>query len=451
MLLLTACCASPAAEPDSVSISWRANAGTPLRVYITNRLPKRLGEPVHAILIEPVYSFNHEVIPAGAVLTGSVTKLTPVTKAQRTAAILGGDFTPLHHAEVQFTSAKLSDGHEIPLHTIPTAGLTSIYDPRKAPPAPAASKGTLQQAKSQIANRVTSRANGVVGMVRGPDKLERFGDFFLMKLPYHPQWVRRRTRFDALLSDPIDFGAGQINPADLTQLGTQPSDDTIVHARLLVSTSSATAKLADRIEAVVSQPLFSSDEKLVLPEGTKLTGSVTRAQPARWFHRGGQLRFVFDHATLPEGAQALLTSRPLTLTLRSRAVLNGAESSGSQSLKVDPEGNAKTVESGTRFILPAVAAVIAIRGGHDFDHQEVNGVSTNHPGRRILGGGLGFGLLGIIASRTSRLTGVAFGYYGLASSVFRNILARGADVEFEKDAATDIRFGASATRPAAAQ
>ena len=36
--------------------------------------------------------------------------------------------------------------------------------------------------------------------------------------------------------------------------------------------------------------------------------------------------------------------------------------------------------------------------------------------------------------------GAAFGYYGLAWSVFSTVIARGAEVEFGKDAAIDIGF-----------
>lgn len=442
-----------AAPPDAdpVTIHWRAESGIPLRVYLTKRLPKRIGEPVQSKLLEAVYSFDHEIIPAGAEVTGRVTALVPISKFQRFAAALGGDFTPLHQAEVEFTSVTLVDGRQIPFHTVKSTGLNSIYDPEKAKRArPAKPAGSVvQQAKDQAVARVTERANGIADMVRGPDKMEKFGEFFLMKLPYHPQWVRKGTRFDALVSEPVDFGSGTIDRNDLLEMGSQPSNDSVVHARFVTGATSGSAKPGDRITAVVSQPLLSAANKLVLPEGTTLTGTVTQARAARSFHRGGQLRFAFDRVELPEGyPQPLPAARPPVTQVQ--AVVDSAEAEGVGQLQVDAEGNVKAVESKTRLILPAIALLIAARGGdHDADRQTTSATGSNNRGHNIVGGGLGFGLLGTIAARSSRLTGVALGYYGMAWSLYRNIIAKGAEVEFGKDAAMDIRFGSRAPLPPA--
>jgi len=44
--------------------------------------------------------------------------------------------------------------------------------------------------------------------------------------------------------------------------------------------------------------------------------------------------------------------------------------------------------------------------------------------------------------RRARLTmGMALGYYGLAWSVYSNAIAKGGEVEFEKNAMLEIRFG----------
>lgn len=458
MVARAVCCIALAGLPlggaspdgDAVRIEWKAEAGVPLRVYLTRRLPKRLNEPVHATLLESVYSFNHEIIPAGAEVTGRVVRLAPVSKGQRFAAVMEGDFTPLHEAEVEFTEVKLADGRTVPLRTTATAGLNSIYDPGKAKRAKAAQPagGTLQQAKAQIVSRVSARADSVAGMVRGPDKMERFGDFFLMKLPYHPQWVRKGTRFDAPIREAVDFGSGTLAREDLASLGTQPDSDSVAHVRFVAAASSGTSKRGDAVSAVLSEPLFSAGNKLVLPEGTRLSGTVTQVRPARWFHRGGQLRFAFDRVDLPEGAPRIETQRPAATQVR--AVLEGAESGGQARVEVDPEGNARVVEPKTRFILPVIAAMIAARGGDHDDKQTTDNTDSNHTGRHVLGGGLGFGLLGMVAAHSSSLTGTALGYYGLAWSVYRNIFSRGEEVEFGKDAAMDIRFG-SRPKPAAGQ
>jgi hypothetical protein len=37
---------------------------------------------------------------------------------------------------------------------------------------------------------------------------------------------------------------------------------------------------------------------------------------------------------------------------------------------------------------------------------------------------------------------MAFGYYGLAWSVYSNVIARGGEVQFDRNAMMDIKFGA---------
>lgn len=53
---------------------------------------------------------------------------------------------------------------------------------------------------------------------------------------------------------------------------------------------------------------------------------------------------------------------------------------------------------------------------------------------------MGFGLLGAIAAQSSRNVGAAFGYYGLAWSVYSTVVKRGAEVQFGKNAVIDIGF-----------
>ena len=94
---------------------------------------------------------------------------------------------------------------------------------------------------------------------------------------------------------------------------------------------------------------------------------------------------------------------------------------------------------------PLVSLVLASRAA-DNDagrHHAANasGEESNVSGR-TLGGGLGLGMLGSAISQSSPYVGMAFGYYGLAWSVYSNVLARGGDVQFDKNAMMDIKFGA---------
>ena len=94
-------------DPSSKTISLNVDAGVPLRVYLTKRLSKRLNEPVYAKLLDPVYAFDREVIPAGTEVLGRVSRLDPMSKMSRATAILAGNFTPLHRAHVEFTTIVL--------------------------------------------------------------------------------------------------------------------------------------------------------------------------------------------------------------------------------------------------------------------------------------------------------------------------------------------------------
>ena len=120
-------------------------------------------------------------------------------------------------------------------------------------------------------------------------------------------------------------------------LGTQPPLDSTVHARLTTPLSSGTAKKGQSVEAFLAQPVFSPDHKLILPEGTRLSGAVTFAHRARWFHRGGQLRFNFQHTDLPPGiARPALQQQ--AVVMKTLATLETAEPGGHTAIKVDEEG-----------------------------------------------------------------------------------------------------------------
>ena len=452
-------------EPQQ-SIPLTVPASVPLRVYLTKRIPKRVGAPVDAKLLEGVYAFDREVIPAGTQVIGHVSRLEPVSKFQRTKAVLGGDFTPLHRAEVEFTSLKLPDGKQIAIETQENIGLNSIFSPRarvRKKPNPQNNPGLVATAKQNIQDQINTqidRVKSIPDLVRAPNKMELLSDYLMAKLPYHPQYVRNGTRFDAELKTPLDFGSEPVTRSSMLLLGTQPAAESLVHARLVTPLDSGMSKQGQQVDAVLSEPLFSADHKLILPEGTRLTGSVVMSQKARWFHRSGRLRFNFQDVDLPAEVAQLKFPEPASaspaetqvatekvLRFRSQAILKAAESDQAP-VKVDSEGGVKTTESKTRFIQTAIAVLIASKAGdtdaghlHDGPGGSVSGVGHNsNVSGRTLGGGLGFGLLGTALSQSSKYVGMAFGYYGLGWSVFSTVIARGQEVQFDKDAVIDIGF-----------
>ena len=441
--------------PPQITLS--VPSGVPLRLYLARRVPKRLGAPVEAKLLESVFAFDREVLPAGTVALGEVNRVQPVGKWERARAIVNGDFTPLHLAQVEFTTLVLPDGRRLATHTVETVGLTSIYtepsnkpSKKKHPSAGPQSQnggilGTAKQtAKDQINGAINSRTRGIADIVRGPNKKEKLIDFLWAKLPYHPQYVRRGTRFDASLRDPLPFGFLPVKPADFTALGSQPLPDSMVHVRLLTALDSASAKLGQEVKAVVTAPLFSPDHRLVFPEGTSLTGTVVLAKRARFFHRPGQLRFNFQRIDLPEEVARMRFASPASAPLSTPAILAAAEGSGTAPIKVDSEGGVQAKESKTRFIAPVISLMIASRAAdNDAGHHDASGTAggNGNVGGRTLGGASGFGMLGALAAQSSRYVGMAFGYYGLAWSVYSNVIARGGEVQFDKNAVMEIKFG----------
>jgi len=425
--------------------------GVPLRLYLTRRLSMHLGDIATAKLIEPVYVFDRIVIPAGSEVQGRVTALDPVGKMVRTMALFRGDFTPLHTARVEFTSLKLAAG-PMDLHTLGSAGLPTLYTEPKPPRKtrnPATPNSSRTRTLHDLANReINARINGQLdartyglgSLVRGPNKKERLEDLIYSKLPYHPQRYRRGTRFDAVLEQPLDFASAAVPTESLSELGTDASMDRAVAVRFLSSVSSSLARVGDPVEAVLSEPLLSSANKLILPEGTRLTGSVRQARQARWFHRSGKLRFTFDKLTLPASV-AGLPARELSSP---GARLVGAETNPSASVKIDSEGTAQATTPKSQLLRPVIAALIAVKS-MDNDNGKATSAGGNgsaNGGGRALGGFSGFGLLGVAAARASSTAGSALGMYGLAASVWVNIVSRGPEVQFEKNASMVVRFGA---------
>ncbi len=458
--------AGQAGGSETREIALTVPAGVPLRIYLTKRVSKRAGAAVEGKVLDPVFAFDREVVPAGSLVSGKVSRVYPVSKWKRVQSILNGDFTPLRDAAIEFDTLTLPGGGKRAIRTDEAPALASFYKepskkPRKAkaPAKPQATQaqnqnggilGTVKQsAKDKINGEINARTYGVASIVRGPDRKEKLTAFLWAKSPYHPQFLRRGARIDAPLSEPLPFGTEAVKLTDLASLGAQPSAETMGRVRLLTPLDSANAKPGEPMEVALAAPLFGEGGHLALPEGTRLTGTVTIAKKARSFHRGGQLRFRFDKLELPPGVADL--TRGAAEPVKPQAVLEAAESSGPGPIKVDSEGGVKAQESKTRLLAPLVSLMIASRAADNDagrDHgASATGGETNVSGR-TLGGLSGFGLLGTAVSQSSKYVGMAFGYYGLAWSVYNNVVAKGREVTFERNAMMDVRFAPRAPAPA---
>jgi hypothetical protein len=434
------------AQSDS-TVELIVPRGRPLRVALaTDTTVKKVGQTVTGTLVEPIYAYDRIVLPAGTTVEGRITRLDNLSKLNRAQTMGSGDFSPHHIVELRF-EAVIRDGERVPIDTIaknetvhPTRQVAK--DAASADPHPGVVARAKQDVKAEAANAIdsaTHQVTGALSAVKDPGRMHRLKEWAVNKSPYHPQVLRQGTVYDAELQAPIAFGAAPARPT--APGGTLPAPASILHAQLATALDSATTPRGTRLEAVVSEPVFAEDGRLILPEGSRLTGEVTFAEPAKKFHRNGQLRFLFERVELPnqESMQML-------------ASLHAIDVSGDDHVVLDDEGGAAMQNSKTRFVEPALA-LLALRasmnqgeGGEGFAGGEsgVRATSASSGGGNYLargvGGVIGFGLIGAGLSQVSRPLGIAFGVLGAARSVYKNILGKGQELRFQADTPIQLQL-----------
>jgi hypothetical protein len=422
---------APRTQPFTIDLT--TPQGTPLRVSLTKKVRIwKVGAPITARVLESVYAFDRIVVPKGSVVTGKVIEIVPVPKLVRTEAILNGDFTPLKRVKIEFDTLILKNGARMPLDTQVQPGTPDVI--RLVAQQNNKKPSLIEQAKQAI----DQRWRNAIDEVKDPGRLHRLKQMALSELPYHRQYLKAGTVFDAVLTQPLDFGKARISPAELAAEGQVPPQDGVVDARLLTALSSATAVKGAPVKAIVTKPLFSTKDKteLLLPQGTQLEGDVVQARPARHWDRNGQLRFVIRKMELP--------SRTWN---RVDASVEGLEVGRGADLKLDSEGGASVTKSKRRFLTTALSLAIAattVAGDSDHHMGDVKGsIGSGDAGKNGLAGASGFRLVGLAlgVGVQSRAFAAALGFYGAARSVYHHFIARGRNVELAKNTPMEIAFG----------
>jgi hypothetical protein len=437
--------------------------GTPLRIALDQRVRiNHPGEPVHGKVVETVYAFDQEVIPAGSVATGHVKSIAPVSGVRRTMAYANGDFTPFHRYEVAFDMVTLPDGRQLPIRTTVMPGTAEVVHLVSNP---AKQKGiagrTTDRAKSEAKGKIAeAKAQAHEGWQKltAPGKMHRLKEFVLAQSPYRHQYVQPGTRFVADLDAPLDFGATTRTSEQLVAVGSEPVPDSTLKARLVAEVSSATATRGTPVTAILTEPLYSPAHELILPANSRLVGEVVKAKAARKLHRNGELRVIFERIeTSEEATQALaqLQMQAQAQAERSQAPaehlqarsqemignLEGVEVDRRANMQLDEEGGARTTDSKTRYLSSGLAVMLAAAASH----TEVEHGTTEMagPGVRSAAGGSGFRLTGALLSLVAKSTpvSVAIGAYGASMSIYANFLSRGHDVILPKDTPLEIGFG----------
>ena len=386
---------------------------------------RKVGQPISGHVVEPVYAFDKLVVPVGTTATGEITKIEGISNGKRTLSALDADFTPAHKIDVEFTEFVLPDGKHLSIHTRVTPGSGQVIqfitaadaDQQKDTKHAAAAKA--KEAKVEAKREWDS----AMQQVKEPGKVRKIERYAFAQLPVHPQYIDAGTVYLAELQQPLDFGSEPLTPQLAASLISLPPDGSFVRARLMTPLSSATSQIDDQVEAMLTRPLFDGD-RLILPQGAVLRGSIVQVEPARHLSRNGQLRFVFHELVLPNGLDQKVST-----------VLAGVQAGKTDNLKLDSEGGARTTSPKSRYLQTGIAlGLAAVSAAGDGDADVLN---------KSAGGANGFKLVGIavgIAARSNPL-GIAMGALGASRSVYIHFIARGRDVVFPENTAMQIGIG----------
>jgi type IV secretory pathway VirB10-like protein len=429
----------PAAAPEAIPL--KVLPGVPLHLTLQNPVRiKKAGIPLEGRTAEPVYVFDRLVIPAGAPVLGRVSRVDRVSGRRRALAIANGDFTPRRIAHFEFDTLVLKDGRRLRLQTTVSQGVPDVVH-LVAGGNEKKQKGRVSQAVGQARQDAKQREQHAIQEIKAPGKMKRLETALAAELPYHRQILPAGTSFTAVLKAPLDLGQAQPASNELAQVGREVPPGSIVHVRLVTGLSSALDHKGSPAQAVVSEPLFSKDHQLILPEGARLDGNVTQAVPARRLGRNGQLRFTFRQIQVAQAAP-----RPV------EASLQGIDAASSTHTVLDSEGGAHAVTPKTRYIAPAIDVVLAVGSLDGLDphnHRRIEeGLGPQGPdvAGGAIRGGAGFGLLGSVVGLAAhyRPVSAVFAFYGAGWSVYSHVVARGTDVVFAKNTPMEIRFGTHA-------
>jgi len=418
-------------QPQPLRVELLVPERTPLRVSLEERVRIRnVGEPIEAKLTHPVYAFDQEVIPAGSELHGKITRIDGVSKRRRFFGILNGDFTPARAYEVEFDKLMLPGGKQMTIATEVWPGVAEVVRLVSDPAREKKKKNRVAQAASDAKQQAVDQVRGTVRAVKAPGRWARLKRYLASQLPFRRQYIEQGTRFTAELQGPLDFGEVQRTREELAELGSAPAEESLLEARLLADVSSATAQPGTPVEAIVTVPLFSEDDKLVFPAGSRLIGEVTHAKPARKLHRNGELRVAFRSIELPGGVRQAV-----------QASLASVEVDRAAGLQLDTEGGARVTDSKKRYLSTSFAiAAAALASQREVEAGEA---PETNPGAQAAAGGTGFRLVGAVMTYSvgSPVFATVLGAYGAALSIHRNFLGRGRDVNLPIHTPLEISFG----------
>ena len=403
------------AAPNSTATLTSAQAaiptGTSLQVEIARHYPMKLGEPIEAHLIHPIYVDGKLAVAQNTSLQGHVVALEPDIKT-RWHGRLRGDFTPFHSVKIQFDKIDLASS-VLSIAAAPAANGAPVL--KLSAPGISPRQSFIERrwadAKTNMRNRLA--------YFTAPGKGDRALQLLYHQLPYHPERIDANTAWSFELTAPVALPVTYTLPIPAPVVsGATSSEIWSVNATLSRDLTSASAKPGDPVEALVVEPVYDKDKQLVVPQGSKLVGKVAAAKAARSFGRNGKLRFTFQEVQFPQGYKREV-----------QGALAGAATEKTQNLSLDAEGTI-TPRSQSSVIAPLLLTMLAGRAlDEDGNITAQTGVASN-----------GFGLVGRIVGITAgnRNLAAGLGFYAAGLSLYDNFLHSGRDVVFPHDTRIEI-------------
>src|SRR6202521_2211004 len=298
-----------AAAKPTAKIDLVVPQGSTLRIALDQRTRiSHPGDAVHGKVVETVYAFDQPVIPAGSMATGHVIKVDAVSGVRRTMAYANGDLTPFHKYEVTFDTVTLPDGRQLSVPTTVSAGAAELVHlvSASAQKQKSASERATDAGKQEVKGKIHEAKDQVHKSweeVSAPGRMQRLKHYLLAQSPYRRQYIEPGTRFNADLDSAISFGEIQRTSDDFAALASALPPNTTLKARLLGEVNSATATRGTRVEAVLTEPLYSPTHQLILPVNSRILGQVVQAKAAQKLHHNGELRLIFERIEIPAEAE----------------------------------------------------------------------------------------------------------------------------------------------------
>ncbi len=333
------------AEPRE-TISLTVPKGTPVQVALDKEVRvRKVGQFIQGHVVEPIFAFDKLEIPVGTLVNGQITKIESVSGGKRTLAALDADFTPTRKIQIEFTNSFFQMASTSPCtrRSLPAQVRYSVSLLSRRAIARRVPRTVASEKAKEARAQAKREWDAAMQQVKEPGKVHRAERAALAQLPAHPQYIDAGTVYFAELQDSLDFGSEPLTAELATSLTAPPPDGSFVHARLVTPLNSATAHRGDEVQAILSRPLFDGD-RLILPQGSLLKGSIVQAESARRLSHNGQLRFVFHDLVLPNG-----------LDQKVDAVLQGVQAAKADNVKLDAEGGARATSSRARYLSTGVS------------------------------------------------------------------------------------------------